>query len=163
MLGRLLLTTLCDVYSLVVAGYHFGLGEPNLHMAVAALRHAMLRKHYPLEDGFLGDWAVYGVPETLVVDASTLWTASNFTPLRHLLNKLGIKLVRRTAPSAGTSIERFIEGFSSRVKFPLLKITGRSAVVEGGPRLTLAQLDRLLLQYIVNEYNNSRPHLRTPQ
>jgi putative transposase len=162
MIGRPLLTTLCDVHSSVVSGYYFGLGEPSQHMAVAALRHAMLRKHYPLEGGLMGDWAVYGVPEILMVDASTLWTASNFAPLPHLLEKLDITLVRRTAPSAGTIIERFVEGFSSRIESLPLKSTGRSAAVEGGPRLTLAQLDRLLLQYIVNEYNQSlHPRART--
>jgi transposase InsO family protein len=100
MIGRLL-TTLCDVYSSVVSGYHFGLGEPKLHLAVAALQHAMLRKHYPLKNSLLGNGAVYGVPEMLMVDASTLWTASNFAPLRHLLNKLGI-----TVGSADSSISR---------------------------------------------------------
>lgn len=163
MISRLLLTTLCDVYSSVVAGYHFGLGEPDLHLAVAALQHAMLHKHYPLEDGLLGDWAVYGVPEILMVEASTLWTTSNFAPLRHLLNKLGIKLVRQTAPSAGAIIERFVEGFSSRVEFPLLKITGRSAAVERHPRLTLAQLDRLFVRYIVDAYNQSLHSHARPQ
>jgi transposase InsO family protein len=155
MIGRPLLTTLCDVYSSVVSGYHFGLGEPKLHLAVAALQHAMLRKHCPLKNSLLGNWAVYGVPEMLMVDTSTLWTSSNFTPLRHLLEKLGINLVRRTAPSAGATSERFFEGFSKGVKALLLKSTGRLAEGEGQNRLTLAQLDRLFVQYIVNEYNQS--------
>jgi transposase InsO family protein len=54
LLGRPLLTALCDAYSSVVSGYHLGLGEPNLHTTVAALQHAMLRKNYPLEAGLLG-------------------------------------------------------------------------------------------------------------
>jgi len=155
MLGHPLLTVLCDIHSSVVLGYYLDLGKPNLHMTVAALKHAILRKNYPLEDGLLGDWAVYGVPEILVVDASTIWTLSNFMPLRHLLEKLDVTLVQRTAPSEGTNTERFVESFSSIVKSPPLISTGHSATVEGYPRLTLVQLNRLLVQYIVNAYNQS--------
>lgn len=155
MLGRPLLTALCDLYSSVVSGYHLGLGEPNLHMTVAALRHAILRNNYPLEDGLLGDWAVCGVPEMLMVDASALWSSSNFAPLHHLLEKLGITLVQRTALSAVGTIERLLEVLSSRVESLPLKSTGRSTELEGHPRLTLAQLDRLLVRYFVDAYNQS--------
>ncbi|GEM_PF-5303125 len=162
MLDRPLLTTLHDVYSSVVSGYHLDLGKPNLHMAVAALKHAILRKNYPLEDSLFEDWAIYGVPKTLVVDASTLWTSSNFAPLHHLLEKLGITLVQRTAPSEGGNIERFVESFSSKTKSSPLKSTELLAAVDESPRLTLAQLNRLLVQYIVNEYNQSlHPRART--
>jgi transposase InsO family protein len=51
---RPLLAVISDLYSSVIAGYYLGLEEPNLHLTVAALQHAMLRKHYPLEDGLLG-------------------------------------------------------------------------------------------------------------
>ena len=44
--GRLRLIALCDIYSAVVSGYHFGLGEPKLHLTVAALWHAILRKSH---------------------------------------------------------------------------------------------------------------------
>jgi putative transposase len=150
-----MLAVLCDVYSSVVSGYHLGLGKPNLQMAVAALRHAILRKNYPLGDRFLEDWAVYGVPKILMVDAFILWTSGNFAPLHHLLKRLGISLVQRTALSAGTTIERLLKGFSSRVESLPLQSTGRSAAVEGQALLTLAQLDRLLVRYIADEYNQS--------
>ncbi|MBW4472552.1 MAG: hypothetical protein KME45_19600 [Stenomitos rutilans HA7619-LM2] len=164
MLGRPMLAVLCDVYASVISGYHLSLGEPNLRMTVAALKHAILRKNYPLEDGFLGNWSIYGVPKILLVDASTRWTSSNFAPLHHLLKRLGIGLVQRTALSAGTTIERLLKGFSSRVDSLPLKSTGHLAAVEGHPRLTLAQLDRLLMRYIADEYNQSlhpRAHSQT--
>lgn len=76
--------------------------------------------------------------------------------LPHLfLSRTHVTLVQQTALSAGRSIERFVEGFSSRIEAPPFKSTGRSAAVEGQTRLTLAQLDRLLVQYIMNEYNQS--------
>ncbi|MBD2077914.1 hypothetical protein H6F86_29315 [Phormidium sp. FACHB-592] len=155
MLGQPTLAAISDLYSSVIAGCYLGFGEPNPLIAVAALRHAILRKNYPLEVGLLGDGAVYGVPAMLMVDASTLWTSSNFAPLHHLLEKLDITLVRRTAPAAGATIERFVEGFSSRIESLPLKSTGRLAEGEGQNRLTLSQLDRLFVQYIVNEYNQS--------
>ena len=52
--GRSRLTALCDVYSAVVLGYHFGLGEPKLHPTVVALWHAIIHRNYPLEDSLLG-------------------------------------------------------------------------------------------------------------
>ncbi len=69
--GRPRLTALCDVYSAVVSGYHFGLGEPNLRLTVAALWHAIIHRNYLLEDSLLGRGAAYGVPKILMVDAST--------------------------------------------------------------------------------------------
>lgn len=54
MIGRPLLTALCDVYSSIISGYS-GLGELNPLIAVAALRHAILRKSHPPEDALLGD------------------------------------------------------------------------------------------------------------
>jgi hypothetical protein len=92
----------------------------------------------------------------LMVNASTLWTSSNFAPLRHLLEKLGINLVQTTAPAESTAIKWFLKGLSSEVAAFTLTSTGRSAEGEGGPRLTLAQLDRLLVRYIVGKYNQSR-------
>jgi hypothetical protein len=69
--GRLRLTALCDIYSAVVSGYHFGLGEPKLQLTVAALWHTIIHRNYPLEDSLLGRGTVYGVPKILMVDAST--------------------------------------------------------------------------------------------
>ena len=53
MIGRPLLTVLRDVYSSVISGYHLGLEEPNPLIAVAVLRHAILRKNHPPEDALL--------------------------------------------------------------------------------------------------------------
>ncbi len=161
-IGRPLLAAISDLYSSVIIGYYLGFGAPNPLIAVAALQHSILRKHYPLEAGLLGDEAVYEVPEMSVVDASTLWTANNLAPLRHAFNKLGINLVRQTTLSADVNIRRFVEDFSSRVESPPHRHTGHSEQVEGYSRLTFAQLDCLLEQYIVDEYNQSlHPHART--
>ena len=161
-IGRPLLAAISDLYSSVMVGYSLGFGAPNPLIAVAALQHSILRNHYPLEAGLLGDGAVYEVPEMLVVDVSTLWSATNLAPLRHAFNKLGINLVRQTSLSTDVHINRFAEDFSSRVESPPRRGTGHSEQVEGHSCLTLAQLDYLLEQYIVDEYNQSRhPHART--
>ncbi len=164
LLGRPTLTTVIDSYSRCIVGIHLGMERASAAVTGLALRHAILPKAYPPEHGLENLWQSYGVPRYLYTDAGSDFTSQH---LEQVASQLGIVLCLRRRPAEGGIVERpfgtfnreffsSLPGYSTSVAQPHLgKIKAEAC-------LTLEQLERLLVRYVVDNYNQ-QPDARISQ
>ncbi|WP_206602899.1 Mu transposase C-terminal domain-containing protein [Leptolyngbya ohadii] len=154
-LGRPWLTIVVDSYSRCIMGMHLGFDAPSAWVACLALRHAILPKQYSSSYELQESWGTYGLPQYLYTDQGKDFTSEH---LEQVATELGIGLCSRPQPSEGGIVERPFgtfnrEFFSSLPGYVGSKASERSSVAEREACLTLMQLDRLLVRYIVDRYN----------
>lgn len=156
-LGRPWLTTVIDTYSRCIMGFHLGFDAPSAAVVCLALRHAILPKQYSSAYELHACWGTYGLPQYLYTDGGKDFRSRH---LEQVATELGIVLCLRRKPSDGGIVERPFGTFNSQFFSTLpgyvnSNVTERSPVAESEACLTLLQLERLLVRYIVDHYNQA--------
>jgi putative transposase len=156
-LGRPTLSIVVDTYSRCIMGIHLGFDAPSAAVVCLALRHAILPKQYSSAYELLQSWDTYGLPQYLYTDGGKDFRSQH---IELVATQLGIVLCRRRKPSDGGIVERPFGTFNSEFFSTLPGYTGsnvtqRSPKAESEACLTLQQLERLLVRYIVDRYNQT--------
>ncbi|OUC13445.1 MAG: hypothetical protein B0A82_17190 [Alkalinema sp. CACIAM 70d] len=105
--GRPWLTTIIDVYSGMIVGFHLSFDSPTKQSALSALKHAVLSKaeHLKRYPDIVNSWDAYGVPTTLVVDNGQEFHAPDFVAACHYLGTT-IQYTKARSPWLKGNIER---------------------------------------------------------
>ncbi|MBE9011051.1 transposase [Pseudanabaenaceae cyanobacterium LEGE 13415] len=154
-LGRPWLSIVVDTYSRCIMGLHLGFDAPSAQVVGLALRHAILPKQYPAAYELQQVWDTYGLPQYLYTDGGKDFRSQH---LEQVATELGIVLCLRRKPSDGGIVERPFGTFN-REFFSTLPGYVSSNVIERSPQaeteacITLLQLERLLVRYVVDHYN----------
>lgn len=145
------LTTVIDDHSRAIAGYTVFLGAPSALQTSLALRQAIWRKPDPA-------WAVCGIPDGLYVDHGSDFTSHH---LDQVAAALRFRIVFSTVarPQGRGKVERLFGTLNSELlrELPGHIVKGKPATP---PKLTLADLDSAIGDYIGNTYN-VRVHSQT--
>lgn len=145
-LDYLRLAVIMDKASTCVMGFY--LGFTSLEQAIAlALRHAVLPKQYPEEYGLHFEWRTFGVPKVLTINHFLRDSQS----LNQLITKLNITLAPEFDPASLSSTEKFFNGLENMLSLGNNVAIGCST--ERNAVLSVAGLNRLLVQHIVEHYN----------
>jgi putative transposase len=154
-LGRPMITTVVDTFSRCIVGIHLGLNGASAAVTCLALRHSIMPKEYGSSYGLSNDWSTYGVPEYLYTAAGADFTSKH---IDQIAASLGITLCLRRKPSDGGIVERPFgtintELLSTLPGYTTACLKGHRTKVEAEACLTLQDLERLLVRYIVDRYN----------
>ncbi|MEO1431902.1 MAG: Mu transposase C-terminal domain-containing protein [Cyanobacteria bacterium J06633_8] len=154
-LGRPWLTTVIDSYSRCIMGINLGYDAPSSQIVALALRHAILPKQYSSEYGLHEEWGTYGLPQNFYTDGGRDFRSKH---LQDIGVQLGFVCHLRDRPSEGGSVERPFKTFNTEFFSTLRGYTGsnvqeRPKEAEKDACLTLRQLEKLLVRYIVDNYN----------
>ena len=156
-LGRPWLSTVVDTYSRCIMGIHLGFDAPSAAVVCLALRHAILPKQYSGGYELKEVWGSYGLPQYLYTDGGKDFRSQH---LEQVATELGIVMCLRRKPSDGGIVERPFGTFNREFLSGLPGYTGsnvteRSPAAEAEACLTLQQLERLLVRYLVDNYNQA--------
>lgn len=154
-LGRPWLTTVIDTYSRCIVGMHLGMESPSAVVVCLALRHAILPKQYSSSYELTQLWGTYGVPRYLYTDGGKDFGSKH---LEQVASELKIVLCQRRYPAEGGIVERPFGTLNSELFTTLPGYTGNSAKrrpkqAESSASLTLMQLDKYIVRYLVERYN----------
>jgi len=154
-LGRPWLTIVVDTYSRCIMGVHIGFDAPSAAVVCLALRHAILPKQYSGGYELKQSWGTYGLPQYLYTDGGKDFRSQH---LEQVATELGIVLCLRRKPSDGGIVERPFgtlnrEFFSSLPGYTGSSVAERSPQAEAEACLTLQNLEKLLVRYLVDHYN----------
>jgi putative transposase len=156
-LGRPWLTTVVDTYSRCIMGFHLGFDAPSASVVCLALRHAILPKQYSGAYELQQMWGTYGIPQYLYTDGGKDFRSQH---LEQVATELGIVLCLRRKPSDGGIVERPFgtlntQFFATLPGYVSSNVTERSPKAEAEACLTLMQLEKLLVRYWVDHYNQA--------
>ncbi len=157
LLSRPWLTTVIDTYSRCIMGLNLGFDAPSSQVVALALRHAILPKRYGSEYKLNCEWGTYGKPEYFYTDGGKDFRSNH---LSQIAAQLGFVCHLRNRPSEGGIVERPFRTFNESLFSTLPGYTGsnvqeRPEDAEKDARLTLRDLEQLLVRYIVDRYNQS--------
>jgi len=138
-------------------GIHLGFDAPSAAVVCLALRHAILPKQYSSAYELKEDWGTYGLPQYLYTDKGKDFRSHH---LEQVASELGIGLCLRRKPSDGGIVERPFgsfntQFFSSLPGYVSSNVTERSPKAESEACLTLLELEKLLVRYLVDHYNQT--------
>jgi putative transposase len=157
LLGRPWLTTVIDSYSRCIMGINLGFDAPSSQVVALALRHAILPKQYGAEYQLNCDWETFGSPEYLYTDGGKDFRSNH---LAQIAAQLGFVAKLRNRPSEGGIVERPFKTLNQSLFSTLPGYTGSN--VQERPKdaekyacLTLRELERLIVGFIVDRYNQS--------
>jgi putative transposase len=154
-LGRPWLTTVIDTYSRCIVGMHLGMEAPSAVVVCLALRQAILPKQYSSSYELTQVWGTYGVPRYLYTDGGKDFKSKH---LEQVASELKIVLCQRRYPAEGGIVERPFGTLNSELFATLPGYTGNSAKrrpkqAESSASLTLIQLEKYIVRYLVERYN----------
>ena len=154
-LGRPWLTTVIDSYSRCIVGINLGYDAPSSQVVALALRHAILPKQYGQEYELYEEWGTYGKPEHFFTDGGKDFRSNH---LQQIGVQLGFACHLRDRPSEGGIVERPFGTLNTDLFSTLPGYTGsnvqeRPEEAEKEACLTLRELERLLVRYLVDKYN----------
>jgi putative transposase len=157
LLGRPWLTTIIDSYSRCIMGFHLGFDAPSSTVVALALRHAILPKCYGHGYGLHCEWGTFGRPQYLYTDGGKDFRSQH---LEHIGVQLGFTCYLRRQPSDGGLVERPFKTLNTQLFSTLPGYTGsnvqeRPKEAEKEATLMLTDLERLLVRYVVDNYNQS--------
>jgi len=157
LLARPWLTTVIDTYSRCIIGINLGFDSPSSQVVALALRHAILPKKYGSEYGLHEEWGTYGKPEHFFTDGGKDFKSDH---LQQIGVQLGFACHLRDRPSEGGIVERPFGTLNTDLFSTLPGYTGsnvqeRPEEAEKEACLSLRELERLLVRYIVDKYNQS--------
>lgn len=156
-IGRPWLTTVIDTYSRCIMGIRLGFDAPSSDVVALALRHAILPHQYSNEYKLHCDWGTHGKPEYFYTDGGKDFRSNH---LRQIGVELGFTCMLRDRPSEGGVVERPFGTFNTEL-FSMLpgyvgsNVQKRPEDAQKDARLTLRDLEQLLVRYIVDNYNQS--------
>jgi putative transposase len=149
------LTVIEDDHSRAIAGYAVNLGAPTALQTALALRQAICRKADP-------GWHVCGIPAVFYTDHGSDFTSRH---LEQVAADLGMRLVFSLPgqPRGRGKIERYMDTVNQMCLSALPGYAPRGTPDRADrARLTLAELDAALGEFIVKVYNH-RVHSETGQ
>jgi putative transposase len=149
------LTVIEDDHSRAVAGYAVNLGAPSALQTALALRQAIWRKADPA-------WHVCGIPSVFYTDHGSDFTSRH---MEQVAADLGMRLVFSLPgqPRGRGKVERYMDTVNQMCLSALPGYAPRGTRDRAGQaRLTLAELDAALGEFIVKVYNH-RVHGETGQ
>lgn len=154
-LGRPWLTTVIDTYSRCIMGINLGYAAPSSEVVALALRHAISPKQYGPEYELHHSWGTYGIPQHFYTDGGKDFRSNH---LQQVGVQLGFSCHLRDRPSEGGIVERPFKTLNTEFFSTLHGYTGsnvqeRPKEAEKDACLTLRELERLLVRYIVHNYN----------
>lgn len=148
------LTVVLDDYSRAAAGYTLFIGAPTAEQTALALHQAVNGKTNP-------GWPICGLPDVLYSDHGSDFTSAR---LERVCLDTHVQLVhsRVGVPQGRGKIERFYGTITTELlpHLPGHIPHGTNGTPITPPTLTLEQLDGILEEFIVTEYNG-RPHSQT--
>ncbi len=155
--GRPWLTTVIDTYSRCIVGINLGFDAPSSQVVALALRHAIMPKQYSREYELYEEWGTYGSPEHFYTDGGKDFRSNH---LQQIGVQLGFACHLRNRPSEGGIVERPFGTFNTELFSTLPGYTGsnvqqRPKEAEKEACITLRELDKLLVRFIVDKYNQS--------
>jgi putative transposase len=155
LIGRPWLTTVVDTYSRCIMGIYLGLEGSSAAVTCLALRHSIMPKQYERKYELSNHWLTYGTPEYLYTDSGADFTSKH---IDQIAASLGITLCLRRKPSDGGIVERPFgtinsEFLSTLPGYTTSRLKGQRTKVEKEACMTLEDLERLLVRYIVDHYN----------
>ena len=149
------LTVIEDDHSRAIAGYAVNLGAPSALQTALALRQAIWRKADPA-------WHVCGIPSVFYTDHGSDFTSRH---LEQAAADLGMRLVFSLPgqPRGRGKVERYMDTVNQMCLSALPGYAPRGTRDRAAlARLTLAELDAALGEFIVKVYNH-RVHGETGQ
>ncbi len=154
-LGRPWLTTVVDTYSRAIVGMYLSMEPRSCAVVCLGLRHAILPKQYSSAYELTQVWGTYGVPEYIYTDGGKEFNSNH---LEQVAAELKIVLCQRRYPAEGGIVERPFGTLNSELLSTLPGYTGgsvkrRTKLSQKEASLTLEQLERLIVRYIVERYN----------
>lgn len=157
LIGRPWLTTVIDTYSRCIMGINLGFDAPSSQVVALALRHAILPKHYGSEYSLHCEWGTFGTPQHFYTDGGKDFRSNH---LSQVSVQLGFVCHLRDRPSEGGIVEQPFGTLNTELFSTLPGYTGsnvqqRPKEAEKEASLTLRELDRLLVRYICDRYNQS--------
>ncbi|MGK7892175.1 MAG: Mu transposase C-terminal domain-containing protein [Xenococcus sp. (in: cyanobacteria)] len=157
LIGRPWLTTVIDSYSRCVMGINLGFDAPSSQVVALALRHSILSKSYSQDFQLHCDWGTFGLPECLFTDGGKDFRSNH---LEEIAAQLGFVRKLRNRPSEGGIVERPFKTLNQSLFSTLPGYTGsnvqeRPKDTEKDARLTLRDLEKLIVRFIVDKYNQS--------
>lgn len=155
-LDRPWLTIVIDSYSRCLVGFFLGFDNPSSQIDTLALRHAILPKSYSSEYQLRNEWRTYGKPNYFYTDGGKDFTSIHTT--EQVAVQIGFNCALRRRPSDGGIVERFFKTLNEQVLNLLPGYTGsnvqkRPENVDKDACLTLKDLEKVIVRYIVDEYN----------
>ena len=149
------LTVIEDDYSRAITGYAVNLGAPSALQTALVLRQAIWRKAEP-------GWRVCGIPAVFYTDHGSDFTSRH---MEQAASDLGMRLVFSLPgqPRGRGKVERYMDTINQMCLSALPGYAPRGTKDRAGQaRLSLAELDAALGEFIVTVYNN-RVHSETGQ
>ncbi|GBE93169.1 integrase catalytic domain-containing protein [Nostoc cycadae] len=153
--ARPYLTKITDVYSRCIMGIHLSFDAPNCQVVALALRHAIFPKQYGKEYALHYQWQTFGVPKFIVTDSSKHFKTKY---LKQIAKKLDFEWINSFSAMNSATEERSILAINSELlsnlpEYCVSYSAGTHIKGENKSYLTLQELHLLLVNYIVNNYN----------
>ncbi len=157
LLGRPWLTTVVDTYSRCVMGFNIGFDAPSSTVVALALRHSILPKSYGADYKLNCEWGTYGTPIYFYTDGGKDFKSNH---LQQIGAQLGFTCYLRRKPSDGGIVERVFKTLNTQLFSTLPGYTGsnvkeRPKSAEKDACLTIQDLERLIVRFLVDNYNQS--------
>ena len=154
-IGRPFITTVVESNSGCIIGYHISFKKPSSYEVALALRHAFLPKKYGEEYKLQQEWSLFGIPQYFVTDRAKEFKSNH---LKQIAAQLGIELRLRAYPQQGGLVERPFGTINTEFLESIPGYTGsniqkRPQNAEKEACLTLDEFERLLIRYIVDNFN----------
>lgn len=138
-------------------GINVGFDAPSSQVVALALRQSILPKNYSHDFQLYCDWGTFGLPECLFTDGGKDFRSNH---LEEIATQLGFIRKLRDRPSEGGIVERPFKTLNQSLFSTLPGYTGsnvqeRPKDTEKDARLTLRDLEILVVRFIVDQYNQS--------
>jgi putative transposase len=161
-IGRPYLTTVVDCHSRCIVGIRLGFAAPSSQVVALALRNAILPKRYGSDYELRCKWSAYGVPKYIFTDRGKDFRSKHL--VEWIADQLGFEPHLRNHPSEGGLVERPFRTLSGLLaQFPGFTGANVQERPEGADLkacISLPELEKLLVGYIVDHYNQ-KPDSRT--
>jgi putative transposase len=136
-------------------GINLGYDAPSTDLIAMALRHAVLPKHYGSEYQLQNEWGTYGKPGHFFTDGGSDFCADH---VKQIAAQIDFSCHLRDRPSEGGIVERPFKTFNTELFSTLPgyvaeNVQKRPEDAEKEACLTLRELERIVVRYIVDNYN----------
>lgn len=161
-IGRPFLTTVVDCYSRCIVGFRLGFAAPSSQVTALALRNAIMPKRYSSDYELRCKWKAYGVPKYVFTDGGKDFRSKHL--VEWISDQLGFEPILRSRPSEGGIVERPFRTMSGLLSempgFTGANVKERPEDAEEKACITLPELEKLILGFIVDNYNQ-KPDARS--
>ena len=157
-LGRPWLTVLLDRATRVIVGAHLSFEVPSYASLQRALAHAFWKKDLSTIEGLDHDWPCHGVPEWVICDNGKEFRSQSLQLAASMLD-FGVVNLPVKMPWLKGAVERVFQTIGIQV-FSHEEGTTLSRTMDhydpaARARLSLAEVNRMILKWIVDDYHET--------